>query len=51
MISNCIISRNSVVESNGGTNEGGDTAIAVETYGYKEVFKSNVTEIISMPSK
>ena len=38
------------VISVGGTEWGADTAIAVETYGYAEVLKSNVTEIIAMPS-
>jgi len=39
------------VISLGGSGRGADTAIAVQTYGYKEVLKSNVTEIIAMPSR
>lgn len=34
----------------GGSAQGADTAIAVRTYGYRDVLKSNVTEIIAMPS-
>ena len=37
------------VISIGGSGQGADTAIAVETYGYTNVLKSNVTEIIAMP--
>lgn len=39
------------VISIGGSGEGADTVIAVQTYGYADVLKSNVTEIIAMPSK
>ena len=39
------------VISIGGTVWGADTGIAVETYGYADVLKSNVTEIIAMPSR
>lgn len=39
------------VISIGGTDHGADTAIAAETYGYGEILKSNVTEIIAMPSR
>lgn len=39
------------VISIGGSGRGADTAIAVQTFGYNEVLKSNVTEIIAMPSK
>ena len=39
------------VISIGGSGEGADTAIAVQTYGYVDVLKSNVIEIIAMPSK
>lgn len=38
------------VISIGGSGEGADTAIAVQTYGYRDVLKSNVTQIIAMPS-
>jgi uncharacterized protein len=34
----------------GGSGRGADTAVAVETHGYQDVLKSNVTEIIAMPS-
>ncbi|MBN2309849.1 MAG: hypothetical protein JXR94_12820 [Candidatus Hydrogenedentes bacterium] len=33
----------------GGSGEGADTAVAVHTYGYDDVLKSNVTGIIAMP--
>lgn len=39
------------VISVGGSGQGADTAIAVQTYGYTDVLKSNVTEIIAMPSR
>jgi hypothetical protein len=39
------------VISIGGSDKGADTAIAVQTYGYRVVLKSNVTEIIAMPSR
>jgi len=35
----------------GGSGQGTDTAIAVRTYGYKEVLNSKVTAIIAMPVK
>lgn len=35
----------------GGSGTGADTAIAVQTYGYRSVLKSNLTEIIAMPLK
>lgn len=40
-----------LVISIGGSGEGGDTAIAVETQPYADVLESNVTEIIAMPSR
>lgn len=39
-----------LVISIGGSGTGADTAIAVRIYGYEDVLKSNVTEIIAMPS-
>lgn len=39
------------VISIGGSGKGADTAIVVQTYGCGDVLKSNVTEIIAMPSK
>ncbi len=39
------------VISVGGSGRGADTAIAVRPYGYNEVLKSNVIEIIAMPSR
>ncbi len=38
------------VISIGGSDWGADTAIAIRTYGYSDVLKSNVIEIIAMPS-
>ena len=35
----------------GGTERGADTAVAVQTRGYADILKSNVTEIIAMPSE
>ena len=35
----------------GGSSKGADTAIALNTHGTAEVLKSNVTEIIAMPSR
>ncbi len=37
------------VISLGGTGRGADTAIALKSYGYNDVLKNNVTEIIAMP--
>lgn len=39
------------VISVGGTGRGADTAVVVQTHGYGDVLRSNVTEIIAMPSK
>ena len=39
------------VISIGGSERGADTAIAVQIHGYTNVLKSNVTEIIAMPSR
>ncbi|MFH0963849.1 MAG: pyruvate kinase alpha/beta domain-containing protein [Planctomycetota bacterium] len=46
-----LLQAGSHVISIGGTGWGADTAIAVETYGYADVLRSNVTEIIAMPSR
>ena len=35
----------------GGSGKGADTAVAVQIYGRADVFKSNVIEIIAMPSR
>ena len=37
------------VISIGGSSHGADTAIAAQAYGYTDVLRSNVTEIIAMP--
>ena len=37
------------VIATGGSSRGADTALTVETYGYDNVLKSNVTGIIAMP--
>ena len=33
----------------GGSRHGADTAIVLYTFGYEEIFKSNVVEILAMP--